>query len=82
MKQIVTKMDGRGRVVIPVDFRRVLRLREGDAIAVRLDRGELRILTLVEAIKKSQEIVCRRTDGVGSLVDELIRDRRAETKRQ
>ena len=81
MKQIVTKMDGRERVVIPVEFRRVLGLREGDAVAVRLDRGELRIFTRVEAIKKSQEIVGRRTGGVRSLVEELIRDRRAETKR-
>ena len=82
MKQIVTKMDGRGRVVIPVEFRRVLGLREGDAVAVRLYRGELRIFTRVEAIKKSQEIVGRRTGGVRSLVEELISDRRAETKRQ
>ena len=82
MKQIVTKMDGRGRVVIPVEFRRVLGLREGDAIAVRLDRGELRIFTHAEVINKWQEIVGRRTGGVRSLVDELISDRRAETRRQ
>ncbi len=82
MKQIVTNLDKHGRVVIPAEVRRVLGLRKGDAIVVRLEGDELRILPRAEAIRRAQEIVGRHTGEGRSLVDELISERRVQATRE
>ena len=82
MKQIATKVDRHGRVVIPAEYRRALGLREGDSIVVLLDDGELRILTRAEAIRRAREIVMTHTKGTGSMVEELLAERRAEAARE
>ena len=82
MKQRVTSLDRRGRMVVPVEFRRALGLKEGDAIIVRREGDELRILTRGEAIRRAQEIVGRHTGEGRSLVDELISERRTQATRE
>ena len=82
MKQIVTRLDGRARLVVPVEFRRALGLKEGDAIVVRCEGDELRVLTHAEAIRRAQEIVGRHAGEGRSLAYELISERRAQTTRE
>lgn len=82
MQQSVTKVDRHGRVVIPVEYRRALGLREGDEVMLQLHDGALRILTRSEAIRRAQELVTGRTEGKRSLVEELAADRRAESARE
>lgn len=75
-------MDRHGRVVIPAEFRRALGLRKGDAIVIRREGGELRILNRAEAIRRAQEIVGRHIGGARSLVDELVSERRVQATRE
>ena len=78
VRQSTARIDRHGRVVIPAEYRRVLGLHEGDEVTVQLEDGAVRILTRAEAIRRSQELVARWTKGEGSLVDDLIAERRAE----
>jgi AbrB family looped-hinge helix DNA binding protein len=79
---ISTKIAKGGRLVIPAEHRRALGLEVGDEVIVRVEDGELRILTRSEAIKRAQGLVRRHIKGSRSLVDELSAERRAEAKRE
>ena len=81
MSLTVTKVDQRGRVVIPAEYRRALGLGEGDAVVVQREGAELRLLKQEEAIRRVQELVREHAKG-RSLVDELIAERRAEAARE
>ena len=70
-----------GRVVIPVELRRALGVREGDELLMRLEGQELRLFTHAEAIRQVQERLRRHSPTGRSLSDELIRERRAEAAR-
>ena len=72
------KVDQRGRVVIPADYRRTLGLAPGDSVVLELGEGVLRIQTRAAAIRRAQELVTKHTAGKRSLVDELLATRRAE----
>jgi AbrB family looped-hinge helix DNA binding protein len=82
MSGISTKIAEGGRVVIPAEHRRALGLEIGDEVILRVEGGELRILTRTEAIKRAQEKVRRHVKGSRSLVDELSAERRAEAGRE
>jgi AbrB family looped-hinge helix DNA binding protein len=71
-----------GRLVIPAEHRRALGLEVGDEVIVRVEDGELRILTRSEAIKRAQALVRRHIKGSRLLVEELSAERRAEAKRE
>ena len=81
MSGISTKIAEGGRLVIPAEHRRALGLEVGDEVVVRVEDGELRILTRSEAVKRAQEKVRRYIKGRRSLVDELGAERRVEAKR-
>ena len=78
MHQARTKLKQGGRIVIPAEYRRALGLQVGDEVVLRLVEGELRILSLRQAIKQAQELVRRYIPEGRSLVDELIAERRNE----
>ncbi len=67
-----------GRLVIPAELRRQLGLRAGDSVVMEVDGGELRFRSLKAAIARAQALVRRYVTAEDSLVDELIRERRAE----
>jgi AbrB family looped-hinge helix DNA binding protein len=52
--EVHTKITQGGRIVIPRSFRKVLNLEEGSDIVVRLDKNELHVFSLAQAIKKTQ----------------------------
>ena len=76
-----TKLTEGGRVVIPAEFRRALGLQVGDELIVRLEKGEVRLLTLDEAIARAQEAVRRYVPAGTPLVDALLAERRDEAAR-
>ena len=82
MNGIRTKIAEGGRLVIPAEHRRALGLEVGDEVIVRVENGELRILTRGEAVKRAQEKVRRHVKPSRSLVDELSAERRAEAERE
>ena len=82
MEQTATKVDRHGRVVIPVEYRRALGLKEGDPVVLQLGDGVVRLLSRAEAIRQAQDLVTRHTGGKRSLVEELIAERRVEAARE
>jgi len=71
-----------GRLVIPADLRRQLSLQTGDTVVMDIADGALRVRTLNAAIERAQALVRQYVPAGESLVDELIRDRRAEAARE
>lgn len=67
-----------GRIVIPAEFRQVLGIEVGDQITLRLEEGELRILSLDRAIRRAQALVRQYVEPGRSLSQELIDERRRE----
>ena len=82
METVTVKLGTSGRLVLPVQFRRALGVEPGDELILALDKGELRIFTRGEAIRRAQELVRRYIPSDRSLVDELIQERRAESARE
>lgn len=78
MSNVSTRIGKGGRIVIPAEFRKKLKLKEGDEVLVRLVDGEVRIRTREEAIREAQEIVRKHVKRGRSLVKELNRERRRE----
>ena len=72
------KISEGGRVVIPVQIRQALDLKEGDAVLWELHDGEARITTRARRIRQAQALVCKHVPAGHSLADELIAERRAE----
>ncbi|HET9015439.1 MAG TPA: AbrB/MazE/SpoVT family DNA-binding domain-containing protein [Thermomicrobiaceae bacterium] len=77
-----TKVAAGGRIVIPAAARRAAGLDVGDEVIVRVEDGEIRIMSLEHAISRAQAIVRRYIPADRSLVDELIAERRAESTRE
>jgi AbrB family looped-hinge helix DNA binding protein len=82
MPQVRARLDQGGRVVIPADYRRALGLRPGEEVILRLEDGEVRMLSLSSAIRRAQELVRRHVAAGRSLSDELVSERRAEAARE
>jgi bifunctional DNA-binding transcriptional regulator/antitoxin component of YhaV-PrlF toxin-antitoxin module len=82
MKTITAKLDKSGRLVLPVQFRKALGVEPGDELILAMDKGELRIFTRGEAIKRAQGMLRRYIPSDRSLVDELIQERRSESARE
>ena len=73
------KMSDGGRVVVPAEIRKALNLREGDTVYWELLDGEARLTTRMARLRRAQEAVKRYTEaGTGSVVEELLADRRRE----
>ena len=78
---IQMKMSEGGRVVIPVEIRQSLGLKEGDAVLFELRDGEAVITTRAARIRRAQEMVRQYLPAGTSVVDELIAERRQEAAR-
>lgn len=71
-----------GRVVIPAEYRKALGLQVGDAVILRLEENELRLVTLDQAIARAQAVVRRYVPADRSLSEELLAERRREAERE
>jgi AbrB family looped-hinge helix DNA binding protein len=77
-----TQITKGGRLVVPAKLRKALQIEAGDEIVLRLENGSLRLIPLHQAVRLAQEAVHKYAPKDVSLVDELIRARRAEAKRE
>jgi len=68
-----------GRFVVPVNFRKALKIKIGDEIVLRLEGDTLRLIPLQQAIQLAQKTVRQYVPKGKSLVDDLIQARREET---
>lgn len=67
-----------GRVLIPAELRRAMKLGADGRVNVELVEGELRLFTPAVALEKLQRYILGHDQGHGSAVDELIAQRRTE----
>ena len=65
-----------GRVVIPAVYREVLGIDEGDAVFMRIEGDELRLVSDATEVRRIREMIARYVPEGVSLVDELLRERR------
>ncbi len=77
-----TKLGPGGRIVIPAAHRRALGLHEGDELLVRIEDGELRIVSQDRALQRLQAAVARHVEPGELLSERLIAERRAEAERE
>ncbi len=76
------KLDSAGRLLVPAELRESLGLRPGSSVVLRVENGELRIVSQREVLRRIQEMLRPLVpDGV-NLVDEFIAERRAEAARE
>ena len=80
MPKILAKLGEGGRLVIPVEYRRALGVETGDELVLILEDKTMRVLTPREAIKRAQALVRSYVPEGQSLSDELIAERRKESK--
>jgi len=75
-------IDNQGRIMIPSNWRRQQGLRAGTELLVLEEDGRLILQTREQAVREAQEIVRKSIKPGRSLVDELLRERRAEVARE
>jgi AbrB family looped-hinge helix DNA binding protein len=76
-----TRVNENGRVVIPSSFRKALGIEVGDEVVLRIEDDELRITTQQRRIQRALRRAREYVKG-GSLVDELLAERRAAAKHE
>jgi AbrB family looped-hinge helix DNA binding protein len=80
MPKVLAKLGEGGRLVIPAEYRKALGVQTGDELVLILEDKTMRVLTPREAIKRAQALVRSYVPEGQSLSDELIADRRRESK--
>ena len=74
------RVGGEGRIVIPAPFREAMGVKEGDALFLRLEDGELRLSPIAAVTQRVRALVQKFVPSGTSLVDELIAERRREVE--
>jgi len=69
-------MHSGGRLVVPSHIREALHLNMGDELLLRVEDGELRVISRMEAIRRAQRLIAQHIPASVSLVEELIAEPR------
>ncbi len=69
-----------GRIIVPAAYRKAMGLAKGDTVLMELRGEELTVRPAKSALRRLQERL-RPYAATGSVVDELIADRRIEAAR-
>jgi antitoxin PrlF len=80
MSRTLAKLGEGGRLVIPAEYRKALGVEVGDELVLVLEEGSVRMLTSREAIRRAQAVVRSYVPEGKSLSDELIAQRRRESR--
>ncbi len=78
--ETTTTIGGGGRLVIPAGYRKALDLAPGDEVILRLEKDGLRLMTRNQAVQRAQNLVRRYVGRKRRLADELIAERRRESR--
>lgn len=82
MSFIRARVNEGGRVVIPAEFRKALGIGPGDEVILRLENGEIRLMTVEQSVRRAQQLFREFMPPGRMLSDELIAERRAEAARE
>lgn len=78
--EVFVQVNQNGRVVIPASYRKLLGIKVGDKVILRMEDDELRITTMKRRIERAQRRVRQYVKPGVSLADELIAERREAAK--
>lgn len=81
MNEMTARLGESGRLVIPASCRKAMGVKPGDDVMLRVEDGELRILSVEKAVQRAKDTVKRYAKGQSSLADQLIAERREESRR-
>ncbi|MBZ5615545.1 MAG: AbrB/MazE/SpoVT family DNA-binding domain-containing protein [Acidobacteriia bacterium] len=76
------RVNENGRVVIPASYRKMLGIKAGDEVILRMEDDELRITTVKRRLERAQRRIRQYVKPGVSLADELIAERREAAKRE
>jgi AbrB family looped-hinge helix DNA binding protein len=77
------RLGNRGRLVLPSKLRQKLRVKDGDRMLLTVQEdGTVRLVSAREAVTRLAGSLAHLAPKGVSLVDELIRERRREAKRE
>lgn len=80
--KFTVQVGARGRLVLPSEVRKRLTLLKGDSVVLSLEPdGSLKLVSLREQVRRGLGLFKDVAPG-SDLADELIRDRRAEARRE
>ncbi|MFN0192049.1 MAG: hypothetical protein ACKVP5_08750 [Aestuariivirga sp.] len=71
-----------GRLLLPLEVRDALRLGDNQLVTVEVKDGVLTLMSPATALIKIRNIIKQHDTSKGSVVDELIAERRAEARRE
>lgn len=72
-----TRLSAGGRIVIPAEFRAALGLKEGDAIDLILEDGQLRLVPRLLTVKRAKERIRRATGLIKAPSEDIAAERAA-----
>ena len=67
-----------GRLLIPVEMREAMLIREPSTLTARVENEKLRLISPKVALLRIQQLIKEMDKGEGSVVDELIAERKVE----
>ena len=76
------RVDAAGRVTLPAELRHKLGIEPGQELILAEDGQGVRLQTFAQAVRAAQEAFAPYRIPGQSVVDELIRERREEAKRE
>ena len=82
MQYRLVKLSREGRVLIPAEVRAELGLGEGTCLNLAVEDGEIRLFDRAHALRRARTIARKYRKPGQSVVEELLRERRAEAKRE
>jgi AbrB family looped-hinge helix DNA binding protein len=82
MEIISVKVEQSGRILIPATVRRKLKLDVGSEVILRVDDTGILIGNRDQALARATQVLRRYIPESVCLSEELIKDRRAEAKRE
>jgi AbrB family looped-hinge helix DNA binding protein len=82
VESYTTHLEKSGRILIPAAVRRQLGLSEGSPVLVKVEEsGALKVTSRSQALAKFRKRIRKHIPAGQDLAEQLIRDRRAEVKR-
>ena len=78
LEQMSVNVGKGGRIVIPARYRKALGIEDGDAVSIKLEGEELRVVSDETEVRRVREMLDRYVPEGVSLVDELLRERRGQ----
>lgn len=71
-----------GRITIPIQIRKALNVSDGEEITFQFENGELKIVTVQQQLENARKILRELPAWESISVDEFIRERRLEAKKE